>query len=1075
MQRQRQQFRCGDKIVNLEVQGDTPPYHSAMDDIIIHFPLACRFRVGDDEVVFLKDKSGERYKPWRIRHYPDECVDVINRQDSYSLQSPPSSAGSINIDVDVYNTHEPNLSASSIASSIEPLNVGVHNAHHRTLSASSIGGLNVGVYKTHHRNLSANSIASSYISPAQTSRSRSPSASESLPTPLSSPSSSSPSIPFAFRCVSPADKGMMSLRSPPDSFQDGRSSPFLFFPDYAECSEYSEYDIPEPVSHYSLTTRQAHGKQVASMFNIMELVNQFKELKHEVRMANSKLHKEEMHRQTLDQLKVVQRRVDAALTQNFELHEYPIPRLFVILPEKKRDKSGKSFFEIIKTKNLLQEKFRLHFLCECGEQTCGDNYNLDTSGPGKMDKNHPDRIHLADHEGYEISRPNKFFEQYGPYVLGVLRVLQACVGAASIVAPPLVHVQTALDSMARVTETVTKNTLDAVTMSIDYLQTNLSQEALLESFELNSENPEQSATSLKALEGADLRRLDTFLRNKDQDKILGKLYRVTTSKGHVKWVCLEHYEYSYKAMAMASFIELVKTYRGVYEQYLCKVTITLPNSNAADDFFDRLKDDGDKINELDLTLKWVFTTLDLQQIVRAICRSKIKFLKMDLSDRRTRLDPTQTENRYRPLIDLFSNRDLQTLSLQGIISFGYRTGDLPASFQSSSLRTYQHLNGIGAKDTSKIAHILSLCPKLVDLRLGSELASIIDDGLCEAIGSLHSLEVLHLWNFKTRDDHPVKGLLSNVINGTKHLRELVVINTPVESWELQAVVETFSRTLEVLILDPIYSEFNLATIIRKEPAQPAYKPAPVPSSKSGMSWRNSTQQRPALQATPHPVAPFSKLRQLHLNTDLSDDSSQSLARIMPRLSLTHFGLYKNIPMDAVISATDFSTVRSVYFCKFTGADLIPMWKSFPEFGGSNKIESVSLERVRSPGTRLVRDCLAKIAIKRLWIGGVKSIYLKQLFSTMDLSKLEVLAIVNCEYTWDVEAILAKRHVDISDKLRVFVACNNQCSDIGDPNTYKEDARNGDTDCYARLRPHQVWTDTSVNDMNLRHKLMVRME
>lgn len=34
--------------------------------------------------------------------------------------------------------------------------------------------------------------------------------------------------------------------------------------------------------------------------------------------------------------------------------------------------------------------------------------------------------------------------------------------------------------------------------------------------------------NLAALEGADLRRLDTFLRNNDKDKVLGNLYRITT-------------------------------------------------------------------------------------------------------------------------------------------------------------------------------------------------------------------------------------------------------------------------------------------------------------------------------------------------------------------------------------------------------------------------------------------------------------------------------------------------------------------------------------------------------------------
>ncbi|KAF9559055.1 hypothetical protein EC968_006752 [Mortierella alpina] len=42
---------------------------------------------------------------------------------------------------------------------------------------------------------------------------------------------------------------------------------------------------------------------------------------------------EKMQQQIIDQVSVLQYRVQAILTQTFELHEYPIPRLFVVLPE----------------------------------------------------------------------------------------------------------------------------------------------------------------------------------------------------------------------------------------------------------------------------------------------------------------------------------------------------------------------------------------------------------------------------------------------------------------------------------------------------------------------------------------------------------------------------------------------------------------------------------------------------------------------------------------------------------------------------------------------------------------------
>ncbi|KAF9999744.1 hypothetical protein BGZ65_004956, partial [Modicella reniformis] len=107
--------------------------------------------------------------------------------------------------------------------------------------------------------------------------------------------------------------------------------------------------------------------------------------------------------QALSQLSLLQNRVQAVLTQTYELHEYPIPRLFVVLPQYDSAWDFKSPFS---------NKFRLYFLCECGEHTKSINSKI------------PHHIHLAKHEGYEIARPSEFFNQYGSYVLTILKMLK---------------------------------------------------------------------------------------------------------------------------------------------------------------------------------------------------------------------------------------------------------------------------------------------------------------------------------------------------------------------------------------------------------------------------------------------------------------------------------------------------------------------------------------------------------------------------------------------------------------------------------------------------------------------------
>ncbi|CAO3572642.1 unnamed protein product [Mortierella alpina] len=68
----------------------------------------------------------------------------------------------------------------------------------------------------------------------------------------------------------------------------------------------------------------------------------------------------QMQQQALAQLVVLQSRVKAVLTQTYELREYPIPRLFVVLPQ------DPSRWDSV---NVFANKFRLYFLCECGEHT----------------------------------------------------------------------------------------------------------------------------------------------------------------------------------------------------------------------------------------------------------------------------------------------------------------------------------------------------------------------------------------------------------------------------------------------------------------------------------------------------------------------------------------------------------------------------------------------------------------------------------------------------------------------------------------------------------------------------------
>ncbi|KAK5827778.1 hypothetical protein F5H01DRAFT_362240 [Linnemannia elongata] len=86
----------------------------------------------------------------------------------------------------------------------------------------------------------------------------------------------------------------------------------------------------------------------------------------------------ELQKQMNDRLILIQSKTEAILTQQLELAEYPIPRLFVVLPEEPAKYDPGNWF---------RTKFRLHFICECGKHTEPNNSKI------------PHHLHLAKHGG----------------------------------------------------------------------------------------------------------------------------------------------------------------------------------------------------------------------------------------------------------------------------------------------------------------------------------------------------------------------------------------------------------------------------------------------------------------------------------------------------------------------------------------------------------------------------------------------------------------------------------------------------------------------------------------------------
>ncbi|KAF9972774.1 hypothetical protein BGZ75_001360, partial [Mortierella antarctica] len=135
--------------------------------------------------------------------------------------------------------------------------------------------------------------------------------------------------------------------------------------------------------------------------------------------------------------------------------------------------------------------------------------------------------------------------------------------------------------------------------------------------------------SKEALEGADLRKLETFLKDKDGNKVLGNLYRTVTDEGHVKWVCVDHYGENYNQTAVEAFRRTVDSLGGSFDENNGVVQVKLQSSVSANQLYLALGNSR-SVHELDIVFGWACTGTDLLALEKALRKSAVAILHVDL-------------------------------------------------------------------------------------------------------------------------------------------------------------------------------------------------------------------------------------------------------------------------------------------------------------------------------------------------------------------------------------------------------------------------------------------------------------
>ncbi|KAF8975604.1 hypothetical protein BGZ46_008990 [Entomortierella lignicola] len=306
-------------------------------------------------------------------------------------------------------------------------------------------------------------------------------------------------------------------------------------------------------------------------------------------------------------------RKEAILTQTYKLHEYPIPRLFIVVPD-----DGSEW----DSANLFEKTYRLYFLCEC------------------------DTVHFALHEGHIIKQPNKFFRQYGGYLKTMIAIAKTAAFIAGFTVPQVAHLEE-----TPVPDCYTdKGHWDTFIKKLDWMDQKLedlaaSQQGLVK----GSQSTFEGQRFLDRLEGASLRELEGFLQNSNTTKKLGNLFRVTTNQDNAKWVCLEHFDKNYNYKQTQRVKRAVKSAGGNFDTTFGKATFRDLNieSKPFEEAYNVMKNGGVQELEIDrATMK----INDANLLADMCSSSNIQILNLDQLDITFSLSLSSKEGLFKTLL-----------------------------------------------------------------------------------------------------------------------------------------------------------------------------------------------------------------------------------------------------------------------------------------------------------------------------------------------------------------------------------------------------------------------------------------
>ncbi|KAF9947661.1 hypothetical protein BGZ65_008645, partial [Modicella reniformis] len=395
--------------------------------------------------------------------------------------------------------------------------------------------------------------------------------------------------------------------------------------------------------------------------------------------------------QAFRQFVLLSKQVQAILTQNLELYNNHIPRLFIVLPQ---DSSQWDYT------NPSSNSFRFYFLCECEEYT--------KSTPNKSLQHH---IHLAKHKGYDIAQPSEFFQQYGFYILTILRMLKFGISVPGVTIPPVS--QLSIYDRDRANSSVQQHLADTIEAGIDQVI------GYIEDISVDDGRPiDESTEGMRNNEifkgAADLRNLKTFLKDVDGNT-LGDLYRTVDTQGHVKWICIDHYREKYPETEVEALNDIALPALWFNED-VGEVSMSLYSRGEADHFYSALAK-AKFVYQLWIDFLFNATYDDYMALRDSIYKTNVAVLELlGYGGNGPTSDNMNHNRRHNPIFDIMRHPTIQSIEISCMPDLFSQSKGISRHSDFSNLR-HLGIDEIKAADISKFESLLAKAPNLSSLAL----------------------------------------------------------------------------------------------------------------------------------------------------------------------------------------------------------------------------------------------------------------------------------------------------------------------------------------------------------------------